>query len=170
MGLGLEETGGSLTTIEIDTARHELARRHISEAGLSQRVMLVKGDAHLEVAKIAGPFDFIFLDADKEGQADYFNKLYPKKLVPGGMLAAHNAIRQAGSMKDYLDLVRDHPDFDTVTLSATMDDGYCLSYRHRRHRQRQACASPSSKSRMISSAFSSPNASRMPFAAMRPCF
>ena len=131
MGLGLEETGGRLTSIEIDAARHDLARRHVSEAGLSQRVTLIKGDAHVEVTKLDGPFDFVFLDADKEGQVDYFNKLYPKKLGPGGILAAHNAIRQASSMKDYLDMLRNHPDFDTVTLSTTMDDGFCLGYRHR---------------------------------------
>lgn len=131
MGLALEETSGRLTTIEIDPARHDLARKHVSEANLSQRVTLIKGDAHAEVLKLDGPFDFVFLDADKEGQVDYFHKLYPRKLVPGGVLAAHNAIRQAGSMRDYLDLVRKHPDFDTVTVSATMDDGFCLSYRHR---------------------------------------
>jgi predicted O-methyltransferase YrrM len=131
MGLGLEETGGRLTTIEIEKDRHELARRHLTDAGLSQRVTLIKGDAHVEVARLAGPFDFVFMDADKEGQMDYFNKLYPKKLAPGGILAVHNAIRQASSMKDYLDMIRKHPDFDTVIVSATMDDGFCLSYRHR---------------------------------------
>jgi len=131
MGLALEETGGRLTTIEIDKERHDLARRHVSEAGLSQRVALIRGDAHIEVVKLEGPFDFVFLDADKEGQSDYFNKLYPKKLFPGGILAVHNAIQQASSMRDYLQMIRRHPDFDTVTVSATMDDGFCLSYRHR---------------------------------------
>jgi caffeoyl-CoA O-methyltransferase len=131
MGLGLEETGGRLTTIEIDRERYDLARRHVSEAGLSQRVTCIKGDAHVEVAKLEGPFDFVFMDADKEGQMDYFKKLFPKKLVPGGILSVHNAIRQALSMKDYLEMIRKHPDFDTVILSVTMDDGFCLSYRHR---------------------------------------
>lgn len=131
MGLALEETGGRITTIEIDKERYNLARKHVSEAGLSQRITCIKGDAHAEVVRLDGPFDFVFLDADKEGQLDYFNKLYPKKLVPGGILTVHNAIRQASSMKDYLEMIRKHPDFDTVTLSVTMDDGFCLSYRHR---------------------------------------
>jgi predicted O-methyltransferase YrrM len=131
IGLALEETGGQLITIEIDKERHNLARQHIIEAGLSHRVTLVRGDGHVEVTKLEGPFDFVFLDADKEGQLDYFSKLYPKKLVPGGILAVHNAIQQADSMKDYLDMIRKHPGFDTITLSVTMDDGFCLSYRHR---------------------------------------
>jgi predicted O-methyltransferase YrrM len=131
IGLALEEISGQLISIEIDKERYHLARQHITEVGLSQRVTLIRGDAHVEVTKLEGPFDFVFLDADKEGQLDYFNKLYPKKLIPGGILIAHNAILQADSMKDYLDMIRKHPDFDTVTLSVTMDDGFCLSYRHR---------------------------------------
>ena len=131
MGLGLEETGGRLTTIEMDAERYDLARSHVNEAGLSMRVTCLKGDAHAEVAKLRGPFDFVFLDADKEGEVDYFHKLYPQKLAPGGILAVHNAIRQADSMRDYLDMIRKHPNFDTVILSVTMDDGFCMSYRHR---------------------------------------
>jgi caffeoyl-CoA O-methyltransferase len=131
MGLGLEETGGRLTTIEIDRERYDLARKHVNEAGLSQRVTCIQGDAHVELGKIEGPFDFVFMDADKEGQMDYFKKLYPKKLVPGGILSVHNAIRQANAMRDYLEMIRRHSGFDTVFLSVTMDDGFCLSYRHR---------------------------------------
>lgn len=131
MGLAVEETGGRLTTIEIDRTRHELARQRVREAALSQRITLIRGDAHREVPRLDGPFDFVFLDADKEGQVDYFHALYPRKLAPGGVLAAHNAIRQAGAMREYLDMIGKHRDFDTVTVSATMDDGVCLSYRRR---------------------------------------
>jgi len=131
LGLALEETDGRLTTIEIDQERYDLARNHIKEAGLSQRITCIRGDAHEEVTRLQGPFDFVFLDADKEGQVDYFQKLYPHKLLPGGVLAVHNAIRQAHSMKDYLEMIQRHSDFDTVVLSATLDDGFCLSYRHR---------------------------------------
>jgi predicted O-methyltransferase YrrM len=131
IGLGLEETGGQLTTVEIDRERYDLARRHVNEAGLSQRIICIQGDAHVEVTRLKGPFDFVFMDADKEGQVDYFKKLFPKKLVPGGILLVHNAIRQAPSMRDYLQMIQKHPDFDTIILSMTMDDGFCLSYRHR---------------------------------------
>jgi caffeoyl-CoA O-methyltransferase len=132
IGFALEETGGRLNSIESDRERAELARKNLSEAGLSSLVNVIRGDAHAEVAKLGGPFDFVFLDADKEGQVDYFRKLYPKKLAPGAVLLAHNAIRQASSMKDYLDMIQKQEDFDTVILSVTMDDGFCLSYRHRK--------------------------------------
>jgi predicted O-methyltransferase YrrM len=131
MGLALEETGGRLTTIEIDNGRYSLAQRNVKEAGLAGRVTLVRGDAHREITGLKGPFDFVFLDADKNGQMDYFKKLYPNKLAPGAIMAVHNAISEAGDMKDYTDMIRWHPDFDTVIVSTTMNDGICLSYRHR---------------------------------------
>ena len=131
MGLALEETGGRLTTIEIDTGRHGVARKNVQDAGLAGRITLIRGDAHREIALLKGPFDFVFLDADKDGQMDYFKKLYPKKLAAGGMIAVHNAISEAGDMKNYTETIRRLPDFDTVIVSTTTGDGISLSYRHR---------------------------------------
>jgi predicted O-methyltransferase YrrM len=131
LALALEETGGKLTTIEILPERVELAKKHVTEAGLSHRVIFKQGDAHEVVPTLNGPFDFVYLDADKGGQVDYFKKLFPKKLPPGSLLIAHNAILRADAMKDYLELVRKHPEFDTLIVSATMDDGFALSYRKR---------------------------------------
>ncbi len=132
ISLGLEETGGKMTTIEIMPDRVALAKEHVAKAGLSHRVTFKEGDAHQIVPTLDGPFDFVFLDADKEGQMDYFNKLYPKKLLPGGIIAVHNAIRMKNDMKEYLDLIAQHPDFDSVVLSLTMDDGFSVSYRKRK--------------------------------------
>lgn len=47
-------------------------------------------------------------------------------------IAVHNAISEAGGMKNYTDMIRRHPEFDTVIVSTTMDDGICMSCRHRR--------------------------------------
>jgi predicted O-methyltransferase YrrM len=80
---------------------------------------------------LEGPFDFVFLDADKDGQEDYFKKLYPEKLIPGGLIVVHNAIHSRQPMQGYFDMIRQHPEFDTVILSVTMDDGFALSYRRR---------------------------------------
>ena len=105
----------------------------MGQAGLTHRVTFKLGDAHEVVSTLDGPFDFVFLDADKEGQPDYFKKLYPKKLLPGGIIAVHNAIRMRDAMKDYLDMISQHPDFDSVILSLTMDDGFSVSYRKRKN-------------------------------------
>ncbi len=128
MGMALKETGGHLTTIEIERSRFELAKKYINQAGLAQLTTIIWGDAHQEIPRLLGPFDFVFLDADKEGQVDYFHKLFPHKILPGGVIAVHNAIHFAKSMQDYLDLVRYHPNFDSLIVSATLDDGFFLSY------------------------------------------
>jgi predicted O-methyltransferase YrrM len=131
MGLALEETGGRLTTIEIDAGRHRVAGKNVQDAGRAGRITLIRGDAHREIPGLKGPFDFVFFDADKDGQMDYFRKLYPKKLAPGGMIAVHNAISEAGDMKEYSETIRRLPDFDTVIISTTLSDGISLSYRSR---------------------------------------
>lgn len=131
ISLALEETGGKLTTVELLPERVTLAKERLAAAGLAHRVVFKQGDAHEIVPTLDGPFDFVFCDADKEGQADYFKKLHPKKLQPGGMIAVHNAIRSRGAMRDYFDLVTEAAEYDTVTISATMDDGLALSYRRR---------------------------------------
>jgi len=131
LALALEETGGRLTTIEIKPDRFELARRHVAEAGLSSRVRGHLGDAHQVLTTLRGPFDLVYLDADKGWQEDYFNKLFPKKLLPGGLFVAHGAILLAEKMKNYLDLVRNHPELETVLVSAVPEDGFAVSYRRR---------------------------------------
>ena len=131
IGFGLEETQGKLTTLEIRAERVKLATENVNRAGLSHRIALRGGDAHELLPKLEGPFDFAFLDADKSGCVDYFSKLFPKKLTPGGLIVVHNAIQKRDAMKDYLDLIGKHPEFDSVILSLTMNDGFAVSYRHR---------------------------------------
>lgn len=67
MGLALKDTGGRLTTIEIETKRFDLAKKYINQAGLGHLTTLILGDAHQEIIRLVGPFDFVLLEADKEG-------------------------------------------------------------------------------------------------------
>jgi predicted O-methyltransferase YrrM len=70
IGLGLKETGGKLTTYEIDPGRAAIARANFKRAGLADVITVVEGDAHEEIKKLKGTFDMVFLDADKEGYID----------------------------------------------------------------------------------------------------
>jgi predicted O-methyltransferase YrrM len=111
--LGLLGTGGKLVTHEIDAGRAAKARENFKRAGVEAIVTLVEGDAHKEVAKLKGPIDIVFIDADKEGYADYLRQLLPL-LRPGGLMLAHNVGSQAREMMDYLKAVTTTPDLETV--------------------------------------------------------
>ncbi|MCS7252504.1 MAG: O-methyltransferase [Armatimonadota bacterium] len=130
--LALEETDGYLTTIEINPERVKMAKENLKRVGLSHRATVIEGDGHKIVPTLDGKFDFVFLDADKGREQDYFGYLYPKKLAIGAIIAVHNAIRMRGAMKRYLEMITSHPEFDTVFVSTTLDDGFAISYWRRR--------------------------------------
>lgn len=113
--LALAKTGGRLTTFEIDRERHALARAHFERAGVGPLATAVLGDAHAEVARLQGPVDLAFLDADKEGYLDYLRKLLPL-VRPGGLVVAHN---MASPPPDpaYVSAVTTDPELETVFLN-----------------------------------------------------
>lgn len=110
--LGLEKTGGKLTTFELDKTRAALARKHFQRAGVDSRVTLVEGDAHQNITKLQGPVDVVFLDAEKEGYVDYLKKLLPL-VRPGGLILAHNT----NMIPDYMKVVTSSADLDTVVYT-----------------------------------------------------
>jgi caffeoyl-CoA O-methyltransferase len=128
MGIGLEQTGGKLITVEINPQRVNEAAANFRQAGLADRIEIIQGDGHRVAETVEGPFDMVFLDADKGNEVSYFEKLFPK-LRPGGFLVLHNAISFRTQMKPYLDLVAGHPELIAVTLSLTSSDGMSVSFR-----------------------------------------
>jgi caffeoyl-CoA O-methyltransferase len=129
MGLGLEQTGGRLTTVDIDPDRVREAKRNFEKAGLADRITALRGDAHQVVKTVDGPFDLVFLDAEKGNEIDYFNSIFPK-LRPGGFILVHNAIRSKQAMQPYFDMLAKHPEIIHVVLSLSMQDGFSVGYRN----------------------------------------
>ena len=113
--LALARTGGRLTTYEIDRGRHEIARRNFERAGLAGQATLVLGDAHVEINRLTDAVDLVFLDADKDGYADYLDKLAPR-VRPGGLIVAHNMASPAPDPR-YIEAVTADPAYDTVFLN-----------------------------------------------------
>ncbi len=108
--LALRTTDGKLTTHEIDAERAKLARKNFERAGVSNLVTLVEGDAHETVKNLKEPIDILFLDADKEGYIDYFNKLLPL-VRPGGLVLSHN-VDSTGP--DFIKAITTDPNLETV--------------------------------------------------------
>lgn len=95
MARGLAD-GGKLITLERDPHHAKVARDNIAHAGLSDRVELIEGPALETLETIAakndGPFDLVFIDADKQSNADYF--AWAVKLARvGSIIIVDNVVR-----------------------------------------------------------------------------
>lgn len=115
ISMALKSTGGKLTTFEIDPERIRMARENFRRAGVDQIVTVVEGDAHEQVTKLKDPIDLLFIDADKEGYADYLKKLLPL-VRPGGLILAHN-FDMLG--QDYVRAVTTNPNLETIYLPSS---------------------------------------------------
>lgn len=123
----LSKTGGTLITLEIDEGRHKTALSNLEKAGLSGFVDARLTDAHEEVRKLEGPFDFVFSDADKDWYTQYFQDLDPKLKV-GGCFTAHNVLNNFGGTKVFLDYIQDLKNYDT-TIDRSSRSGISISYK-----------------------------------------
>lgn len=124
----LSKTGGRLITVEIDEGRYREALRNFREAGLSDYIDARLADAHELVPRLDGPFDFVFVDADKGWYTRYFQAVYPK-LVVGGCFTAHNvAGRRTGWVAEFLDALDDTPGLETEVVGSSRA-GLSVSYK-----------------------------------------
>ena len=94
---------GKLITLEANPTHADVARTNIARAGLADRVEIRVGRAidtlpQLESARI-GPFDFIFIDADKPSNPDYL--AWSLRLArPGTLIIADNVVREGEILSD----------------------------------------------------------------------
>jgi caffeoyl-CoA O-methyltransferase len=127
----LSKTGGSLVTVEIQEFRHLAAVRNFKASGLDAYIDARLGDARKLVETLPGPFDLVFIDADKNWTLNYFKALLPK-LAEGGSFVVHN-VESLGYMRgirDFLDYVRGL-DFMDTTVALPESGGLSLSIRKR---------------------------------------
>jgi len=115
IGMGLRDTGGKLVTIEYDPVRAKELSENIKRAGLSDIVQVIAGDAFQQIPKVAGTFDFVFLDAWKKDYKRFFDMVYPR-LDKGGLFLAHNVVNKRSEMGDFLDAIQ-KPAFWTTIVS-----------------------------------------------------
>jgi caffeoyl-CoA O-methyltransferase len=118
----LSKTGGRLVTIDIDEGRHREAVGHFKEAGVAAFIDARLADAHDLVPKLEGPFDFVFIDADKEWYTNYAKAVLPKLKV-GGLMTAHNVSQYGGRRQmtgDYAEWVRSQPNLETSFSAGVM--------------------------------------------------
>jgi len=102
LGRALPDTG-YLLTLELEQSHADVAHRNITKAGLDKIVDIRVGKAldllPLIEAEEIGPFDMIFIDADKQPYTEYFE--WALKLSrPGTLIVADNVIREGKVLDD----------------------------------------------------------------------
>ncbi|MEO6237527.1 MAG: O-methyltransferase [Vicinamibacterales bacterium] len=127
MAQGLRATGGKLVSIEYDPVRARELAQNIRQAGFSDVVQVVAGDAFAEIPKLQGSFDFVFLDAWKKDYRKFFEMMLPR-LDKGGLFTAHNVVNKRSEMGDFLDAVQRNPSLWTTIVSPS-GEGISLSYK-----------------------------------------
>jgi predicted O-methyltransferase YrrM len=87
--------GGRLVTLEADARHAAIARDNLNRAGFGDEIQIVVGSAHETLPTLNGPFDLIFIDADKESYSQYLEwslRLSRK----GTLILADNVVRKGG--------------------------------------------------------------------------
>jgi caffeoyl-CoA O-methyltransferase len=109
MASGLE-SGGKIVTCDVDPDAQAIARRYAEEAGVADRIDYRLGPGLETMQSLEGPFDLVFIDADKEGYLDYYEAALPL-LADDGLIVADNVLWSGR-------VAEDDPDERTRTILA----------------------------------------------------
>jgi len=82
---------GRIVTLEVSEKHAAFAQRHIAESPFADRIELVLGPALESVDRLSGPFDLVFIDADKDNYGRYYEAALPK-LSERGLIAVDNTL------------------------------------------------------------------------------
>jgi len=82
---------GKLITCEVNPEAEAIARRYFRESPHGDKIEIRMGPALRTLEKLEGPFDFVFIDADKENYPSYY-ELCLERLRPGGAIAVDNVL------------------------------------------------------------------------------
>ena len=108
-----QHNGGRVTGTEILPERAADANRNLADAGLDAVARVVAGDARTTAASLPGPFDIVFIDAEKDDYVDHFQAVVGRVRL-GGLILADNVISH--DLSEYQAMLRSRSDVETVTI------------------------------------------------------
>jgi caffeoyl-CoA O-methyltransferase len=82
---------GRIDTCEVSEEHAAVARRYVEEAGESERITVHLGPALETLERLDGPWDFVFVDADKSNYRAYVDAVLPR-LAGRGLIAIDNTL------------------------------------------------------------------------------
>jgi len=83
--------GGRIDTLEINDEMEDLIRAGFARAGLADRIRLHIGDALDILPALTGPYELVFIDADKRDYVAYYQAVFDL-VAPGGFIVADNVL------------------------------------------------------------------------------
>ena len=98
MALAIRE-GGRIVSIDVNEETTAVARRYAEEAGVADRIDYRVGPALHELEQLDGPFDLVFIDADKPNYVNYYEAVLPK-LSEEGFMVADNVLWSGRVVED----------------------------------------------------------------------
>jgi caffeoyl-CoA O-methyltransferase len=98
MARGLPD-GGRVITCDVSDETTAIAKRYAEEAGLAERIEYRVGPGLDTIAQLDGPFDLVFIDADKGGYLDYYEAVMPK-LADDGLIVFDNSLSSGRVLDD----------------------------------------------------------------------
>ncbi len=119
-------TSGHVTTVERSVDKVAMARTNLRRAGVADRVTVREGVALDVLSGLPGPYDLIFLDADRPNYLAYLGRIVPL-LRPGGVLVTDNVVSHANELREFLHAVQSDPALETVILP--LGNGQAVSYK-----------------------------------------
>ena len=84
-------TGGSIDTIDYNEELSDIQRRYFDQSSYRSQIIQHLGEAKDVIKTLTGPYDLVFLDADKENYPNYFD-LIIDKLERGGVILSDNVL------------------------------------------------------------------------------
>lgn len=83
--------GGELVTCDVDPRAEEIARRYFAKSPHGRKITVRMGPAIETIRGLAGPLDFVFIDADKQSYTAYYDAVVPL-LSRGGLIVLDNVL------------------------------------------------------------------------------
>jgi predicted O-methyltransferase YrrM len=131
------KTGGKLITIDVNEELEKMISNFIIEAGLSDKIEQITGNALEIIPTLTENFDLVFIDADKQNYKNYLD-LVLNKLNSGGYILTDNVLwsgkvtmpkeqmdLDTRMINEFNDYVQNHPQLESILLPVR--DGLYIS-------------------------------------------
>src|SRR2546430_206384 len=109
-----------ITTVEKNPEHARMTEQNVERAQLEDQIKIIQGDAKEVLLRLPGPFDLVFLDAEKTQYLDYL-KAVEEKLHQGSVVVADNVGVFQDQMQNYLHYVRNTGRYRSRTVETLLE-------------------------------------------------